>query len=96
MLVVVNTSGLNWAWRMLAQQFNKIKSDEATALGITIPNTDLEFRSLLVRADLPRPGRAFRTLTTTDNAIRIETFIGDSATLPQGWSGIGEARKFGS
>lgn len=96
MLVVVNTSGLNWAWRMPAQQFNKIKSDEATALGITIPNTDLEFRSLLVRADLPRPGRAFRTLTTTDNAIRIETFIGDSATLPQGWSGIGEARKFGS
>jgi hypothetical protein len=93
-LAVVSTSGLNWAWRMPAQQFNKISSAEATALGITIPNTDLEFRSLLVRADLPRPGRAFRTLATTDNTLRIETFIGDSATLPTGWTGIGEARKF--
>jgi hypothetical protein len=79
---------------MPAQQFNKITSAEATALGITIPNTDLEFRSLLVRADLPRPGRAFRTLATTDNTLRIETFIGDSATLPAGWTGIGEAPKF--
>lgn len=95
MLVVVTTSGLNWAWRMPAQQFNKITTAEATALGITIPNTDLEFRSLLVRADLPRPGRAFRVLSTTENTLRIETFIGDSATLPAGWSGIGEARKFG-
>jgi hypothetical protein len=94
MLVVVSTSGLNWAWRMPAQQFNKITSAEATALGITIPNTDLEFRSLLVRADLPRPGRAFRTLATTDNTLRIETFIGDGSTLPAGWTGIGEARKF--
>jgi hypothetical protein len=93
-LVVVTTSGLNWAWRMPAQQFNKITSAEATSLGITIPNTDLEFRSLLVRADLPRPGRAFRTLATTDNTLRIETFIGDKATLPAGWAGIGEARKF--
>ena len=93
-LVVVSTSGLNWAWRMPAQQFNKITSAEATALGITIPNTDTEFRRLLVRADLPRPGRAFRTLATTDNTLRIETFIGDSATLPAGWTGIGEARKF--
>lgn len=93
-LVVVSTSGLNWAWRMPAQQFNKITTAEATALGITIPNTDLEFRSLLVRADLPRPGRAFRTLATTDNTLRIETFIADSATLPAGWTGIGEARKF--
>jgi hypothetical protein len=95
MLVVVTTSGLNWAWRMPAQQFNKITTAEATALGITIPNTDLEFRSLLVRADLPRPGRAFRILSTTDNVIRIETFIGDAATLPEGWSGSSEARKFG-
>ena len=94
MLVVVSTSGLNWAWRMPAQQFNKITSAEATALGISIPNTDLEFRSLLVRADLPRPGRAFRTLTTTENTLRIETFIGDGAALPTGWTGIGEARKF--
>ncbi len=96
MLVVVTTSGLNWAWRMPAQQFNKITTAEATALGITIPNTDLEFRGLLVRAALPRPGRAFRSLSTTDNVIRIETFIGDAATLPEGWSGIGEALKFGS
>jgi hypothetical protein len=93
-LVVVSTSGLNWAWRMPAQQFNKIASAEATSLGITIPNTDLEFRSLLVSADFPRPGRAFRTLATTDSILRIETFIGDSATLPAGWTGIGEARKF--
>jgi len=93
-LAVVSTSGLNWAWRMPAQQFNKITSAEAAALGITIPNTDLEFRSLLVRADLPRPGRAFRNLVTTDNTLRIETFIGDNATLPAGWTGIGEARKF--
>jgi len=96
MLVVVTTSGLNWAWRMPAQQFNKITAAEATALGISIPNTDLEFRSLLVRADLPRPGRAFRILATTENVLRIETFIGDAATLPTGWSGSGEARKFGS
>jgi hypothetical protein len=79
---------------MPAQQFNKIASAEATSLGITIPNTDLEFRSLLVSADFPRPGRAFRTLATTDSILRIETFIGDSATLPAGWTGIGEARKF--
>ena len=93
-LAVVVTSNLNWAWRMPAQQFNKISTAEATALGITIPNTDTEFRRLLVRADLPRPGRAFRTLATTDNTLRIETFIGDSATLPAGWTGIGEVRKF--
>jgi hypothetical protein len=93
-LAVVSTSGLNWAWRMPAQQFNKITAAEATALGITIPNTDLEFRSLLVRADYPRPGRAFRSLATTDNTLRIETFIGDSGTLPPEWTGIGEARKF--
>lgn len=94
MLVVVATSGLNFGWRMPAQQFNKITAAEATGLGITIPNTDLEFRSLLVRADLPRPGRAFRSLTTTDGTLRIETFIGDSAILPAGWTGISEARKF--
>ena len=93
-LAVVSTSGLNWAWRMPAQQFNKISAAEATALKISIPNTDAEFRKLLVRADLPRPGRAFRTLATTDNILRIETFIGDGATLPAGWTGIGEARKF--
>jgi hypothetical protein len=93
-LVVVTTSNLNWAWRMPAQQFNKISSAEATSLGITIPNTDAEFRKLLVRADRPRPGRAFRTLATTDNILRIETFVGDSATLPAGWTGIGEAVKF--
>lgn len=95
-LAAVTTSGLNWAWRMPAQQFNKITSNEATALGITIPNTDLEFRSLLVRADLPRPSRAFRVLSTTEAVIRVETFVGDGATLPEGWSGIGEARKFGA
>ena len=93
-LAVVSTSGLDWAWRMPAQQFNKITATEATALGISIPNTDAEFRKLLVRADFPRPGRAFRTLATTENTLRIETFIGDSATLPDGWTGIGEARKF--
>jgi len=93
-LAVVSTSGLNWAWRMTAQQFNKISSAEATALGITIPNTDLEFRSLLVRADLPRPGRAYRNIETTENTIRVETFIGDGADLPAGWTGIGEAYKF--
>lgn len=96
MLVVVTTSGLNWAWRMPAQQFNKISTAEATALGISIPNTDLEFRSLLVRANLPRPARAFRSLSTTEGTLRIETFVGDSATLPAEWSGIGEALKFGS
>lgn len=95
MLVVVSTSGLNWAWRMPAQQFNKITAAEATALGITIPNTDLEFRGLLVRADLPRPGRAFRMLSTTDNVMRIETFVADSATLPAGWTGSSEARRYG-
>jgi hypothetical protein len=93
-LAVVSTSGLNWAWRIPAQQFNKITTAEATSLGITIPNTDLEFRSLLVRADLPRPARAYRNLVTTDSTLTIETFIGDSATLPAGWTGIGEARKF--
>jgi hypothetical protein len=93
-LAVVSTSGLDWAWRMPAQQFNKITATEATALGISIPNTDAEFRKLLVRADLPRPGRAFRTLATTDNTLRIETFISDNGTLPTGWTGIGEARKF--
>jgi hypothetical protein len=79
---------------MPAQQFNKITTAEATSLGIAIPNTDAEFRRLLVRADLPRPGRAFRLLETTESTMRIETFIGDSATLPTGWTGIGEARKF--
>jgi len=54
-LVVVNTSGFDWAWRMPAQQFNKITSAEATSLGITIPNTDVEFKRLLVKANLPRP-----------------------------------------
>jgi hypothetical protein len=93
-LAVVSTSGLDWAWRMPAQQFNKITATEATALGISIPNTDAEFRKLLVRADLARPGRAFRTLATTDNTLRIETFISDNGTLPTGWTGIGEARKF--
>jgi hypothetical protein len=95
MLVVVTTSGLNWAWRMTAQQFNKITAAEAGALGITIPNTDLEFRSLLVRADLPRPGRAYRLLATTENVMRIETFVSDGAALPAEWSGIGEALKYG-
>lgn len=94
-LAVVTTSGLNWAWRMPAQQFNKISTAEATALGISIPNTDLEFRSLLVRADLPRPGRAYINRSTTENVLRIETFVGDSATLPAGWTGIGEALKYG-
>jgi hypothetical protein len=93
-LVAVSTSGFDWAWRMPAQQFNKIGSDEATALGITIPNTDTEFRKLLVRANLPRPGRAFRSIGTTEGTLRIETFISDNATLPEGWTGIGEALKF--
>jgi len=93
-LVAVVTAGLNWAWRMPAQQFNKIGTDEATALGITIPNTDVEFRQLLVKANRPRPGRAFRSIGTTEGTLRIETFIGDSATLPEGWTGIGEALKF--
>jgi hypothetical protein len=93
-LVAVVTAGFNWAWRMPAQQFNKIGADEATALGITIPNTDTEFRKLLVKADLPRPGRAFRSIGTTEGTLRIETFVGDSATLPEGWAGVGEAIKF--
>jgi hypothetical protein len=93
-LVVVNTSGLDWAWRMMAQQFNKITAAEATALGITIPNTETEFRRLLVNADLPRPARAYRTLDTADSTLRIETFIGDNATLPPDWSGIGAALRF--
>lgn len=93
-LVVVNTSGLDWAWRMTAQQFNKITSAEATSLGITIPNTDTEFRRLLVNANLPRPARAYRLLNTADNTLRVETFIGDSATLPPDWSGIGAALQF--
>jgi len=93
-LASVVTSGLNWAWRMPAQQFNKISSTEATGLGISIPNTDADFRKLLVRADRPRPGRAFRILATTESSLRIETFIGDSATLPTEWTGIGEALKF--
>ena len=93
-LTVVNTSGFDWAWRMPAQQFNKITSAEATGLGISIPNTDTEFKRLLVKANLPRPGRAFRVLATTDGTLRIETFIGDSATLPTNWTGIGEALKF--
>ena len=94
-LAAVTTSGFNWAWRMPAQQFNKISSTDATALGISIPNTDLEFRSLLVRANLPRPGRAFQILTTTEITLRIETFIGDSATLPASWTALGGALKYG-
>lgn len=94
-LVAVTTSGLDWAWRMPAQQFNKITSIEATALGISIPNTDLEYRSLLVRANLPRPGRAFRVLTTTETTLRIETFVADSASLPSDWTSIGAALKYG-
>ncbi len=93
-LAVVNASGFDWAWRMPAQQFNKISSAEATALGISIANTDIEFKRLLVKANLPRPGRAFRLLGTTENTLRIETFIGDSGTLPEGWTSIGEALKF--
>ena len=93
-LVVVTTSGLNWAWRMTAQQFNKITSAEATALGISIPNTDIEFRRLLVNANLPRPARAYRIISTVDNDLRVETFVGDSATLPAGWNGIGSALRF--
>lgn len=93
-LAVVNTSGFDWAWRMPAQQFNKITSSEATALGISIPNTDTEFKRLLVKANLPRPGRAFRLLNTTEDTLRIETFIGDGGTLPTEWTGIGEALKF--
>lgn len=93
-LCVVNTSGLDWAWRMTAQQFNKITAAEATALGITIPNTDAEFRRLLVKADLPRPARAYRSIATADSVIRVETFVGDSATLPPEWSSIGSALRF--
>jgi hypothetical protein len=93
-LVVVNTAGFDWGWRMMAQQFNKITSADATALGITIPNTDAEFRRLLINANLPRPGRAYRTLETADNTLRVETFVSDSATLPAGWTGIGEALRF--
>jgi len=93
-LVVVNTSGLDWAWRMTAQQFNKITAAEASSLGITIPNTDTEFRRLLVNANLPRPARAYRSLETADSTLRIETFMGDSATLPSEWSGIGSALRF--
>ncbi|MCC3409911.1 MAG: hypothetical protein JGK17_31115 [Microcoleus sp. PH2017_10_PVI_O_A] len=94
-LVAVQTAGLNWAWRMPAQQFNKIGSDEATALGITIPNTDAEFRRLLIQADLPRPGRAFRQINTTAATLKVETFIADGATLPEAWTSSGSARKFG-
>jgi hypothetical protein len=93
-LAVVNTGGFDWAWRMPAQQFNKITATEATSLGITIPNTDTEFKRLLVKANLPRPGRAFRTIGTTTNTLRIETFISDNGTLPDQWTGIGEALKF--
>jgi hypothetical protein len=93
-LVVVSTGGFDWAWRMMAQQFNKITSAEATGLGITIPNTDAEFKRLLVNANLPRPARASRTLETADGILQIETFIGDAATLPAGWTGVGEALKF--
>jgi hypothetical protein len=95
-LVVVRTGGFNWGWRMPAQQFNKITTVEAASLGITIPNTNLEFRSLLIKADLPRPGRAFRVLSTTESTFRIETFIGDGITLPADWTGIGEALTFGA
>jgi hypothetical protein len=94
-LVAVETAGLNWAWRMPAQQFNKIGSGEATALGITIPNTDAEFRRLLVQANLPRPGRASRQINTTESTLRIETFISDGITLPAEWTSSGSARKFG-
>ena len=93
-LAVVNTGGFDWAWRMPAQQFNKITAQEATGLGISIPNTDTEFKKLLVKANFPRPGRAFRTLGTTEGTLRIETFISDNATLPENWTGIGEALKF--
>jgi hypothetical protein len=94
-LVAVQTGGLSWGWRMPAQQFNKISSTDATGLGITIPNTDAEFRRLLIQSNIPRPGRAFRTLTTTEATFRIETFISDGATLPAEWTSIGSARKFG-
>ena len=93
-LAVVNTGGFDWAWRMPAQQFNKITGSEATALGITIPNTDVEFKRLLVKANLPRPARAFRVLSTTETTLQIETFISDNGTLPDGWTGVGEAVKF--
>jgi hypothetical protein len=93
-LAVVSTSGFDWAWRMQAQQFNKITSGEATSLGISIPNTEAEFRRLLVKANLPRPGRAYRTISTADAVIRIETFIGDSAILPADWTSVGEALRF--
>ena len=90
MLVAVTTSNLSWAWRMPAQQFNKISATEAAALGITIPNTEIEFRKLLVQANLPRPGRASRVLVTTENVLTIETFVSDGATLPEGWAGAGD------
>jgi len=93
-LVVVTTSGLDWGWRMTAQQFNKITSAEATALGISIPNTDIEFRRLLINANLPRPARAYRTISTVDSDLRVETFVGDNATLPAEWNGIGSALRF--
>ena len=90
MLVAVTTSNLSWAWRMPAQQFNKISATEAAALGITIPNTETEFRKLLVQANLPRPGRASRVLVTTETVLTIETFVSDGSTLPEGWAGAGD------
>ena len=95
-LVAVVTSNLSWGWRMPAQQFNKITASEATALGITIPNTDTEFRKLLIRANLPRPGRASRVLVTTENVLTIETFVSDGANLPDDWTGAGDALKYGA
>ncbi|MEB3281122.1 MAG: hypothetical protein VKK42_19575 [Lyngbya sp.] len=85
----------SYGWRMNARQLFRISPATLTALGISFPTTEADWRGLVMGCDSPKPPRASASFTAgTSNLAAggsgkvdtVTTFYDSTKTLPTGWS----------
>lgn len=70
-------------------QAAKILESDRTALGIVVPATDTDARSMVFGASSPIPPRASKTTSTGGGeAQTVTTFYDSTKALPAGWTSV--------
>ncbi len=87
----------SYGWKMNARQLFRINPATLTALGISFPTTEAQWRGLVIGCDSPKPPRAGASFAAGTSTLAtgaagkvdsVATFYDSTKTLPTGWSQV--------
>lgn len=91
------TQKFSYGWNMNARQLFRINPATLTALGISFPTTEADWRGLVIGCDTPKPPRAGASFVEGSSTLstgaagkvdNVATFYDSTKTLPAGWSQV--------